>query len=247
MLFKLFVFVFVFCVAFVAFDWVGLAHADDEKKDNKRLTFSVVEDNKVQADASKIISVLYKRIGIDVDFTHLPGRRALRMSSVGQTDGEVFRIKKIEKTYPTLLRVPTALLSLSGHFYAVNQEPLQSIVEVSKRMKIAVLRGIIWSENAVKGKAVIIFADNQHQLADKLLSGSVDYVLTTRGILEDELKQRSNSIKITRSEPVRVFHVYHYLHKRWGHLVPLIDAEIKRAIASGDMESLSGMPYIPES
>jgi len=57
-----------------------------------------------------ILKEIYKRANIPIILVDMPSKRALLQSSRGRADGELMRIYKIGRGYPTLLRVPTPFM-----------------------------------------------------------------------------------------------------------------------------------------
>ena len=57
-----------------------------------------------------ILEEAYKRIGVPIAFKNFPGERALILTNGGITDGELFRIDKLNEKYPNLIQVPVSYI-----------------------------------------------------------------------------------------------------------------------------------------
>ncbi len=64
-----------------------------------------------------ILEEAYKRIGVPIAFKNFPGDRALILTNDGITDGELFRIDKLNETYPNLIQVPADIGRHGGRPY----------------------------------------------------------------------------------------------------------------------------------
>ena len=53
----------------------------------------------------RILKHAYKKLGIIIQFDKSPGKRGLILSNEGQRDGEIFRIRGINKKYRNLIMV----------------------------------------------------------------------------------------------------------------------------------------------
>jgi polar amino acid transport system substrate-binding protein len=68
----------------------------------------------------KIVSSIYKRLGYDVIVNQYPAKRALKMSNSGAVDGELFRIKGMQRFYPNLRIVPTAIDTIKAQALSID-------------------------------------------------------------------------------------------------------------------------------
>ncbi|MBC8177316.1 MAG: hypothetical protein H8E19_07905 [Deltaproteobacteria bacterium] len=67
------------------------------------LRFARITNTPDQMVGSEILKLAYKRLGIPIVIVEMPGKRALVESSEGRIDGEVHRIFRVGKDYPTLI------------------------------------------------------------------------------------------------------------------------------------------------
>jgi len=120
------------------------------------LIFSHIDGSPIHARGAKVLKELYDRLGIDVGFLELPGRRALKMSNNGETDGEILRIWDVGVTHQNLLRVPTPLLTLYGFAFTRSAPAIDSFQQLDKMLRIGIQRGVVWAENAVRHRKGVV-------------------------------------------------------------------------------------------
>ena len=66
---------------------------------------------------SQISHQAFRRSGIEIIFSELPGERALLNVSARIDDGDIGRIAGLEKVYPNLVCVPESMLEIDGGGY----------------------------------------------------------------------------------------------------------------------------------
>ncbi len=194
---------------------------------DQKLVFSKIQGNPIQIPASQIIQKIYSNIGISVSFMVLPAKRSLEMSSSGKTDGEVIRILKVEHLYPSLLRIPTPVMTLQGYIFRVGAEPLDNVDQLTADMRIGIQRGIVWAENIIKGHNTIVRTNTMEDLVDKLVNGSIDVALFGNIGFEEKFKKVSDKL-LVKGQPIFEEHLYHYVHQRHEKLIEAVDQELKR-------------------
>jgi hypothetical protein len=59
-----------------------------------------------------ILPVIYKKLGLDITITAMPGKRAMLEAVSGRKDGEIMRIWSYGIEHPETLRVPTPYYQL---------------------------------------------------------------------------------------------------------------------------------------
>ena len=80
------------------------------------------------ADKAKIVLTLaYKRLGIETKFVKVPVRRSLLASDSGNLDGEAIRIKEVLNHALNLRLVPTPIVSGKFHLFSRKKENYRGI------------------------------------------------------------------------------------------------------------------------
>ena len=70
--------------------------------------------------ADEVAREAFRRIGIDIDVSVLPGDRALMNVNTGLDDGDLLRTPAVEKDYPNLVRVPEKIMDFDFVGYSKN-------------------------------------------------------------------------------------------------------------------------------
>jgi ABC-type amino acid transport substrate-binding protein len=212
--------------------WVGISNAREP------LTFTQIVDTPDQAIGAVIVKAAYDKLGIPVNFSILPGKRALAESSEGRADGDVHRIWEVGDEYPTLLRVPTPINYIEPSVFSKTHEFKVSDCAGLKGYWIGIVRGVKHSNLCTQGMKNVFVGDDLIGVMRMLDAGRVDLLITARVnglLLAKEL--RLDAVK-PLSPPLSRLHVYHYLHERHQDLVPTIDTVFKAMLESGELEAL---------
>lgn len=226
---------------FAALLWVLLFGAGIAT--SQELTFSQIDGSPIHARGATVLNELYQRLDISVGFKILPGRRALKMSNAGETDGEIFRIWEAGITHPNLLRVPTPLLTLHGYAFTLTTPAINNLQQINDIPRIGIQRGIIWAENAVRGHKGVVRVTTAAELADKLAKGAIDAALATEDGIVEEFAKRNSSITLHHGKSVISIKVYHYLHIKHKGLLDRVDGEIKEMTKKEEIEKIANFPF----
>ena len=194
----------------------------------EELTFATgffAQHNNSNDDSYKLfIRQIYKTIGIDTHFLHYPAERSLRLSNSGQLDGEVIRIKGLERKYPNLRMIPTPIHKLEVLALSVDLDVEITDWQDLSPYKIGILTGIKYSEKKTKNMEVHRVTHIE-QLLKMLAKNRLDIVLCMRiPCLKSLIELKLDNIKVIGSfDSVPLFH---YIHRKHEAIIPLVDAEI---------------------
>lgn len=202
------------------------------------LTFSRFPFDATQRVTQRVLTVAYQRLGISIDVKSMPGKRALRESSEGRTDGEVHRIAKIEESYPTLIRVPIILSHLNTTAFSKDSKMIVSDCNALKNYRIGIVRGAKHAELCTQGLKQVIPLTNSTMLFQFIEVGRADVVIIggLSGIIQ--LKKLGIDSVHPLSPPLRKLPLYHFLHQKHKALVPKIYAVLKKMKDSGELEEI---------
>ncbi len=204
----------------------------------KHLVFSSIQGSPVQDVAQLILKQVYHKLDYTVSFLEVPAKRALMMSSNGETDGETIRVWQVGEAYPKLLRVPTAVFRLKGYAYSLKGSPINTVEQLTPNLRIGIQRGITWSEKIVANRKGVVRMDSAKDLAQKLLSGSIDVALYAGIGFEDEIQTYDRERLIVMGAPVFDQGVYHYLHEKHKELVDPVNTVLLEMDQAGELDTL---------
>jgi hypothetical protein len=126
-----------------------------------------------------VLPKFYQNIGITVEVTPLPGKRAQHAANSGYQDGEIMRIWSYGEEALNTVRVPT-------HYYYLETMPFvlksSGIVIESRqdlaKYRIAKIRGVKHTNNITKGFSKLYDMNSTEKMFKLLLNNKVDEVLT---------------------------------------------------------------------
>jgi len=227
----------LFCLLVVSF-WTGGASFASAAEMSKDIIITGIWNNEFHILAGSIIKEAYGRIGFNASIRFLPGKRALIYSSRGKVDGELSRIFEVGEQYKTLIRVPVPYLSLKGTvFFLKNNVNIGSQADLAD-YKSGILRGVIYSDE-LTSEYQRMFGNNTYQLFNLLVKNRVDLVIATEvsGKLEAAINFNNYDIK-TANNPLVEIPIYHYLHEKNKHFVPLIEPVLRKMLQTGEISKM---------
>ncbi|MBT3989761.1 MAG: transporter substrate-binding domain-containing protein [Rhodospirillaceae bacterium] len=176
--------------------------------------------------SENILKEAYARIGIVITTKEFSGERALRESNSGRLDGEVNRIRGIDKNYKNLRIVPVAINALKGTVFTKLPELKIRKWQDLKSLTIGLRLGAKFAEYNTQGMRVISAATNK-MVFRMLDRDRVDVVISTA--LEGTITKMKLELKgISMVEPPLVtLDLFHFLHKDHEDLLPRITAALK--------------------
>ena len=180
--------------------------------------------------SGKVVAEAYQRLGIKVHIDTFPAGRSLIMSNSGDVDGEVYRVKGMEKTYENLVMVPVAVNKVEVVVFAKDVTFSVTGWDSLKPYSIGIRRGSTFVEKKTKGMKVKPVTKIE-QLFLMLDLGRNDVIVTSRLAGLKAMKELKIKGIHLLEPPLATKNVYHYLHKKNAHLLP----DIKKVLQ--DMEN----------
>jgi len=173
----------------------------------------------------QIVKTLFQRIGVKAVTVTLPSERSLINANTGIDDGNIARIKGIEKKYANLVRVPEKIIDFDFVVFSKNVDFEVKSWDSLKPYNVAFINGWKAFEKKVKQYKSLVRAKGTDQLFGLLNSDRTDVVLYDRWSGLWWLKQHPGNIRYLQP-PIASFKLYLYLHKKHKKLVP----ELARAL-----------------
>ncbi len=199
-------------------------------------------DDPIADVSEKVLSEAYQRIGIQIQMITLPAERALLTSNSGDVDGEVNRIKGIEKIYLNLMMVPVVINMLEGVVFTKDVSIHVTKWNSLKPYKIGIRRGTKFAERGTKGMDVDFVTTNM-QLLSKLDMGRCDVIVTSRLEGLDQIKQLHLTGIYILEPPLVRLKLYHYLHKKHITLLPDITNVLQKMEEEGRIQAIRQTVY----
>lgn len=194
-------------------------------------------NNLIEQEIGRIIlPQIYKKLGIDITITPLPGRRAQFQATSGKSDGEIMRIYSYGVENPTTFRVPTPYYSLETMAFIKKNSRIKITKKADlSKYSIVKVRGVKHTNNITEGLANVTDVNSTEQTMRLVAQGIVDVALTNTidGLMA--LKKLGIDSIVQIDKPLATLDLFHYIHKDHKELIPLVDSKIKEMIASGEL------------
>ncbi|NIB40676.1 amino acid ABC transporter substrate-binding protein [Pseudomaricurvus alkylphenolicus] len=188
---------------------------------DKTLTFSAVEGSINCLVSERVLKEAYKRLQIDIKIRKLPAARALHESNIGVYDGELYRIRGVNKEYPNLVPITVPINVMEGVVFTEDIHFSVNGWESLKPFRLGIQRGAKFVDRGslVTERDNIQVVNTYAQLFKMLKGGRIEVVVASR--LSGLNAMQANGITgITMlGRPLERYDLYHYLHKKNKHLV----------------------------
>ncbi len=168
-------------------------------------TLATVNNGFLSDTVGERIKEIYKDLNCRVMLVQVPGRRGIALFNIGQVNGEVMRLDKVEPLYSrNFIRSKVKLLDVHSSLW-VHPDMIHST-----EIPVGYTFGVIWQEKYVEGRRARKFNDNT-ELFSAYSSGEITSLLAAditvgRAIRNEQLKPAPIKLKLILSAPL-----YHYL------------------------------------
>lgn len=193
-----------------------------------------------QALGAELLIVIYKRLGVRVEFVDLPPKRSLIESSEGRADGEVQRILAVQHQYPSLVPVHPSFNSIEPSAFvrrgaSLHVDGWKSIAPYT----IGIVRGVGSSERGTQGMRAVEPVATMENLMQSLAAGRFEVAVNDRfsGLLLIQRLGLAGKVQ-PLEPPLEHIPLHHFLHERHRELVPRVGEVIGNMQASGELDRL---------
>lgn len=174
----------------------------------------------------EVARAAFQSIGYQLQLVRLPAERGLKSSNQGAIDGELVRVKGMEKLYPNLIRVPEKIMDWEFVVFSYDSINLKKGWQALSGKSVAHINGWKILEKNIPSSAEVTKVSNALSLFKLLRRNHTDYVLYERwGGLHLLIEQVMGDVKL-RQPPLAVKEMFIYLHKKHQALVPKLAAEL---------------------
>jgi len=198
-------------------------------------TFSGNKDNVAQATAALILKKAYAKAKIPINIVSFPLEESLQKSNSGQSDGEISRIKTITQRYPNLRIVPVPLVHVEAAAFSKDTSIKITRWRDLKDYNFTIVKGAKFIEKATKGMDKEI-ALTFKEAFDRLKKQQTELVVIPKNAaISLSLQAQYKDIKKV-SCVLEKLQLFHFVHKKNTHLIPLITPILKQMKSSGEIE-----------
>jgi polar amino acid transport system substrate-binding protein len=203
------------------------------------LQIARIENVPDQEVGAAILTVVYAKLGIRIEFVDVPAKRSLIESSSGHLDGEVQRVLDVQREYPTLVAIrepfnyiePTAFVK-ELNFNVNGWESLRPY-------RVGIVSGVGSSERGTTGMPQVEATATMDQMMLMLARDRIDVAVNDlfSGMLVIRRLGLDGQLRAV-SPPLQHIDMYHFLNERNRELVPRVEAVIRDMRASGELQAL---------
>lgn len=186
-----------------------------------------------------VLPKIYQKLGLTINITPLPAKRAQRDANSGIRDGEIMRIYTYGLENKNVIRVPTPyyFLHTCAFTLATSDIQLNALSDLSSH-QLAKVRGVKHTNNATRGMKNVSDSDNTREIMNLVSSGLADVALTNKMDGLNTLKKFQTKRELKLNKCFTKWDLFHYLHKKHKALVPLLNQEIKQMESSGELATI---------
>lgn len=193
----------------------------------------------------EVVAEALRTLGYKLQTVRLPAERALKSSNQGVIDGELLRVKGLDKLYPNLIRVPEKIMDLEFVVFSYTPINLEKGWSALSGKSVAYLNGWKILEKNVPSDSEVTKIKDVKMLFKLLKKHRTDYVLYERWAGLTILKtQKIAGVKL-QQPPLAVKEMYVYLHKKHKDLVPKLAAAILAMKQDGRYQALLKKHFQP--
>ena len=187
----------------------------------------------------------FRRMGYTLRTVQLPAERGLKNANRGIVDGEMSRIKGLDKKYPNLIRVPEKIMD--WEFVAFSYEPISldgGWNDLSGK-SVSHINGWKILETNIPKTAEITKTSNAVSLFNLLRKRRTDFSIYERWGGRYLLNKMEMSEVKSCKQPLAVREMFIYLHKKNKHLVPKLAETLLAMKQDGSYKKLRDKHLMP--
>jgi polar amino acid transport system substrate-binding protein len=206
---------------------------------NELLAFSAPKEGVIQDISANVLIEAYRKIGYDVKVKRFPNARSLVLSNNGDVDGEVSRIKGINKKHNNLIRIPITVNFLEGYAFAKKASILVTNWESLKEYNLLCVRGIKFVEFNLAKRNINCHHVTLFSQAVKMLQlGRYDVAIFPKISGISAIKKEKVKDVQAVGKPLIKIALYHYLHKKHKNIANAITTVLTEMEKKGRIKEI---------
>ncbi len=207
------------------------------------LTFSTIDKAKFKTSIISIMTQAYARLGVDINIVALPVQRAIISADQGEYDGELFRIKDMERHFPNMVMVdiPCYWVDVFAYVRTEDQFKVNGWKSIPRNYTLAAQFGLKYMERIIQSHSLkAVFVKDTVQAFKLLISGNANLAVAANSFGEQIVGEQRMTNLVRLSPAIDRVEFCHYLHKKNARLVPKIKAVLQAMHIDGSMDA-----YLP--
>jgi polar amino acid transport system substrate-binding protein len=206
---------------------------------SETLVFSMAEESMIQDISAQVLVEAYNKIGYKVELKRFPNARSLFIANMGEVDGEVSRIKGLNKQFVNLRRVPVAVNILEARAFSKKTDTKITNWESLRKHKLLCVRGVKFIEANLAKRNIYCEDVTSFAQAVKILQwGRSDIaVLPKINGLNAIKEEKAQDVKVVGNQLITK-ELFHYLHKKHINIMAEIQVVLSEMEKSGRMAQI---------
>ncbi len=178
------------------------------------------------------------RIGYRLETVKLPAERGLKNTNAGIEDGEMSRIRGLEKLYPNLIRVPEKIMDWEFLVFSRQKIDLDQGWNSLANRYVAYINGWKILENNIPTSAHVTRVRTAEQLFTLLRKKRIDHIIYEHWSGIHYLRQYGLKNITIGQPPLAKREMFIYLHKRHRTLVPQLARALRDMKKDGSYQRI---------
>jgi len=201
------------------------------------LVISTIEGSPVSEICSLILRDIYSQAGLELIIIPMPAARATIESTTGKIDGESHRVEAYGDIHRELLIIPQSYYSIDTHLFTQRGHPdRDKRVDELGDYIFAILKGVRQSQELTSGLPRVQVFESSEVMIRFLMLGRADFAILSR-LHGMEIIEKLGAENLIPVEPPLVKTLlFHYVHQKNAHLIPLLERTIREMRLSGALE-----------
>lgn len=204
-----------------------------------------VSELTTDAPVIRVLEQAYAKLGMRLELSHLPRKRAPAQANEGVYDGLPVALGMGAVAYENLVPVPVPLCKIGFRLYTTQPLPSPEMALAGlKAYEVATIRGVRMLELSL-GDLNLIEAPTYGHLFGMLRRGRIDIALspTSLQLLEQHIPGGFHS----QPAPLNPAFCYHVLHKSHASLLTDVAESLRGMIRSGELAAVYAAAGAPEA
>jgi len=209
----------------------------------KDYVFSGGEHSLIQSISAVVLVRAYKKAGIKIIPVFLELQHSLQQSNAGITDGEIARVAGINIFTPNLRKVPVPITSLDAVAFSKNTALKIDNWNGLASHHFTIVKGVKYIETATK-QYKPNHAISFDQASELLQAGKTEIVVASKVAFMNMLYKKGYSDIKAISGSLKKLELFHFVHKKNQHLIPVITPVLQHMLDSGEISHIRNYELI---
>jgi len=198
-------------------------------------TFSGGKNNLVHQIGAKVLVKAYKKANLHMTPLFLTLQESLQRSNAGDTDGEIARISAITLFSPNLNKVPVSIISVDAVAFSKNTSLFINNWNDLRGHKLTIVRGVKFIETETT-EIDRNFVETHEDALQLLQTNQTEIIVIPKLASINIIYQKKYHHIKPISKSLKRLKLYHFVHKKNLHLIPIITPILQEMKKSGEIE-----------